>query len=155
MFNVHALGGSEMMRRTVESVNECSVKERLEKPEIIAVTVLTSSDANELQEIGIERGVENMVVSLAQLTAKCGLDGVVASSREATLVKSAVDHPFLIVTPGIRLSSETNDDQKRVNTPASAVSLGADYLVIGRPITGAANKRAAAQAIANQIAEVL
>ena len=155
MFNIHALGGSEMMRRTVESVNECSVKERLEKPKIIAVTVLTSSDANELQEIGIERGVENMVVSLAQLTAKCGLDGVVASSREATLVKSAIDHPFLVVTPGIRLSSETIDDQKRVNTPASAVSLGADYLVIGRPITGAANKRAAAQTIADQIAEVL
>ena len=155
MFNVHALGGSEMMRRTVNTVTECCQKEALEKPKIIAVTVLTSSDANELREIGIERGVENMVVSLAQLTAKCGLDGVVASSREVSLVKSAIEQPFLVVTPGIRLSSETIDDQKRVNTPAAAVLARSDFLVVGRPITGAANKRAAAQAIADQIAEVL
>jgi orotidine-5'-phosphate decarboxylase len=155
MFNVHGLGGSEMMRRTVDSVNETCQKESLGRPKIIAVTVLTSSDANELREVGIERGVENMVVSLARLTAKCGLDGVVASSREASLVKSAVNKPFLVVTPGIRPSSETNDDQKRVNTPAAAVQAGADLLVVGRPITGAANKRAAAQAIADQVAEVL
>ena len=151
MFNVHALGGSEMMRRTVESVNECSMKERLEKPKIIAVTVLTSSDANELQEIGIERGVENMVVSLAQLTAKCGLDGVVASSREATLVKSAIDHPFLVVTPGIRLSSETNDDQKRVTTFGQAMANGSDYVVIGRPIVQANDRLAAVEQIVAEI----
>jgi orotidine-5'-phosphate decarboxylase len=152
MFNVHALGGSEMMRSCVDNVEQVCSREGIERPKIIAVTILTSSDANELGEVGIERDVEKEVVTLAQLTAKCGLDGVVASSREAALVKTAVKQPFFVVTPGIRPSSETNDDQKRVNTPAAAVQTGSDLLVIGRPITAAANKREAAIAIANEIA---
>src|SRR5687767_11077929 len=151
MFDVHALGGSEMMRRTADSVNEFCSRDGTSRPKIIAVTILTSSDANVLREVGIERDVESEVVYLARLTAKCGLDGVVASSIEANAIKNAVDRPFLVVTPGIRPASETSDDQKRVNTPADAINAGADYLVVGRPITEAADRRAAAIAIANEI----
>jgi orotidine-5'-phosphate decarboxylase len=152
MFNVHALGGAEMMRRTVQTVDEFGERKGTAKPKIIAVTILTSSDANELHEIGIERDVENMVVSLAQLTAKCGLDGVVASTREASAIKTACGERFLVVTPGIRSASETFDDQKRVNTAVGAVEAGSDYLVIGRPITKAADRRQAAVKIADEIA---
>ena len=135
MFNVHALGGGEMMRRTRRLVAEFCEREGLERTKIIAVTVLTSSDANELTEIGIERDVNAQVVSLARLTAECGLDGVVASSQEAGVIKSTFGNGFLIVTPGIRAASETFGDQKRVNTAADAVKAGADFLVICRPIT--------------------
>jgi orotidine-5'-phosphate decarboxylase len=151
MFNVHALGGREMMLRTADSVTEFCSREGIGQPKIIAVTILTSSDANVLREVGIERDVETEVVSLAQLTAKCGLDGVVASSMEAKSIKDAVDTPFLVVTPGIRPASETIDDQKRVNTPAAAINAGADYLVVGRPITGATDRQKAAIAIADEI----
>jgi orotidine-5'-phosphate decarboxylase len=152
MFNVHALGGAEMMRRTEQYVAEFCEREAFKKPKIIAVTVLTSSDANELHEVGIEHDVENLVVSLAQLTAKCGLDGVVASPREASAIKSDCGEKFLVVTPGIRAASETFDDQKRVNTAAGAVEAGSDYLVIGRPITKAADRRQAAIQIVDEIA---
>ena len=158
MLNVHALGGSEMMRRSVDAVSGVCVRESLTKPRIIAVTVLTSSDANELREVGIEREVPDEVLNLARLTAKCGLDGVVASALEAKPIKQAVgSDEFLVVTPGIRKTSETNDDQKRVMTPAEAVSNGSDFLVIGRPITNAVDKRAAVESIVNEIenAEIL
>jgi orotidine-5'-phosphate decarboxylase len=151
MFNVHALGGREMMRHTAETVAGYCRDSGIAKPKIIAVTILTSSDANDLREIGIEADVEKAVVSLAQLTSQCGLDGVVASAREASVIKRSVGGVFSVVTPGIRPSSETKDDQKRVNTPKAAVEGGADYLVIGRPITEATNKRQAAIEIANQI----
>jgi orotidine-5'-phosphate decarboxylase len=153
MFNVHASGGGEMMERTVEEVSKVCESEDLVRPKIIAVTVLTSSDNNSLREIGIESEVENQVVKLAQLTAKYGLDGVVASPRESSLIKQTVSSDFLVVTPGIRPASGTNDDQKRVMTAADAVANGSDYIVIGRPITEAANKREAAQAIVQEIAE--
>lgn len=151
MFNLHALGGGEMMRRTVNAVEELCDREKIQRPKIIAVTILTSSDANELREIGIEADIEKAVVSLARLTAQCGLDGVVASSNEARIIKELVDPALSVVTPGIRPASETKDDQKRVNTPKAAVDAGADYLVIGRPITEAKDKRLAAIEIANQI----
>ena len=151
MFNVHALGGREMMRRTADAVGEYCELQDLHRPMIIAVTILTSSDANEMREVGIEADVEKAVVSLARLTAQCGLDGVVASAREASVIKKSVSGVFSVVTPGIRPSSETIDDQKRVNTPAAAVRAGADYLVVGRPITRADDKRKAAIEIANQI----
>ena len=152
MLNIHALGGGEMMRRTVDAVDETSLREGLERPKIIAVTILTSSDGNELREVGIEREVTDEVLNLAKLTAKCGLDGVVASALEARPIKQAVgSDQFLIVTPGIRKTSETNDDQKRVMTPAEAVSNGSDYLVIGRPITGAADRKEAIESIIKEI----
>jgi orotidine-5'-phosphate decarboxylase len=155
MLNVHALGGGEMMRRTVDAVRDACARESRPIPKIIAVTVLTSSDANELREVGIEREVRDEVLNLARLTAKCGLDGVVASALEARPIKQAVgSDQFLVVTPGIRKTSETNDDQKRVMTPAEAVSNGSDFLVIGRPITNAADKRAAIESIVNEIESV-
>ena len=152
MFNVHALGGAEMMRRTVEAVGEICEKENLKRPKIIGVTVLTSANQETLGEIGIEREIESQVVNLAQLTAKCGLDGVVASSHEIAAIRASVqDEKFTIVTPGIRPSFATNDDQKRVMTPKEAVAAGANFLVIGRPITQSNDKTAAVRKILEEI----
>jgi orotidine-5'-phosphate decarboxylase len=152
MFNVHALGGGEMMRRTVENVREVCAKENLRVPKIIGVTVLTSSNQETLKEIGIEREIEREVLNLAQLTAKCGLDGVVASPLEVEKIRSNVENKdFLIITPGIRPGFATNDDQKRVMTPKEALSQGADYLVIGRPITERADKLSAVRQILEEI----
>ena len=152
MFNVHALGGGEMMRRTVENVREICIKENLVQPKIIGVTVLTSSNRETLKEVGIECEIDSQVVNLAQLTAKCGLDGVVASPLEVEKIRRNVEREnFLIVTPGIRASFATNDDQKRVMTPKEAVKSGADYLVIGRPITHSDDKLAAVRKILEEL----
>jgi orotidine-5'-phosphate decarboxylase len=135
MFNVHALGGSEMMRRTREAVSEVSEREGLKRPIIIAVTALTSADSATLEEVGIHGGAAALVTRLTRLAQECGLDGVVASPVEIALVREHVRAPnFLIVTPGVRPLSSATDDQKRVMTPVEAVGAGADYLVIGRPI---------------------
>lgn len=148
MFNVHASGGSEMMRRTATSVREACNSEGLNVPKMIAVTVLTSSDGNALSETGIETPVEDQVVRLARLANDSGLDGVVASANETAAIRAAVADPdFLIVTPGIRPMDATNDDQKRVMTFGRAIAAGSDYAVIGRPITQAADMRAAVAAI--------
>jgi orotidine-5'-phosphate decarboxylase len=152
MFNIHALGGGEMMRRTIENVREVCVRENLRAPKIIGVTVLTSADRETLHEVGIEKEIDSQVVNLARLTAKCGLDGVVASPLEVETIRQNVERRnFLIVTPGIRPSFATNDDQKRVMTPKEAVSRGADYLVIGRPITAQDDKSAAVRKILEEI----
>jgi orotidine-5'-phosphate decarboxylase len=135
MFNVHASGGSEMVRRTISEVDSVCIKEKIERPMIIGVTVLTSSDANTLTETGIERSAGEHVVKLASLAANSGLNGVVASPLEVSLIRSSIPDPgFLIVTPGVRPESATYGDQKRVTTPRQAASEGSDYLVIGRPI---------------------
>jgi orotidine-5'-phosphate decarboxylase len=152
MFNVHAAGGSEMMRRTLSEVGEACDREGREKPKIIAVTVLTSSDTNTLTETGIVNGADEQVLKLARLTAECGLDGIVASPLEISMVRSAVAKPdFLIVTPGVRPESATNDDQKRVTTPRKAASEGADYVVIGRPILHSPDRAQALQQIQEEI----
>jgi orotidine-5'-phosphate decarboxylase len=152
MFNVHASGGGEMMRRTVEEVREVCSRENRNRPLIIGVTVLTSSDANTLRETGIEREAEGQVLHLARLAAECGLDGVVASPLEAAAVRNTVSNPtFLIVTPGVRPDFATNDDQKRVMTPRKAVSEGSDYLVIGRPILQSQDRAAALREIQEEI----
>ncbi len=152
MFNIHALGGSEMMRRTVENVREICDREKLVQPKIIGVTILTSSNQETLREVGIEREIDSQVVNLAQLTAKCGLDGVVASPLEIGKIRQNVEKKdFLIVTPGIRPNFATNDDQKRVMTPGEAVRSGADYLVIGRPITHSDDKLSAVKQILEEI----
>ena len=152
MFNVHATGGGEMMRRTVEAVTEFCERENLVRPKMIGVTVLTSSTRETLRETGVEREPVTQVVRLAQLTAKCGLDGVVASPHEVEAVRNAVDRDdFLIVTPGIRPAFATNDDQKRVMTPGEAVRVGSDFLVIGRPILKAGDRKAAAESVIREI----
>ncbi len=168
MFNVHAVGGGEMMRRTVEGVCEVCERERLIKPKIIGVTVLTSADRKTLKEVGIEREIEAQVLNLARLTAECGLDGIVASPLEIEAIRANVEkEDFLIVTPGIRSRPATvgnqqsdkearivgtSDDQKRVMTAKDATAAGANYLVIGRPILQAENRIAAARKIIEEIA---
>ncbi len=161
MFNIHAQGGGEMIRKTVGAVEEICAKENLEKPKIIGVTVLTSSNQETLRETGIEKEINAQVLNLAQLSAKYGLDGVVASPLETSLIRRKIGKDFLIVTPGIRSKElgvrseesgnknqiETSDDQKRVMTAKEAVEAGADYLVIGRPILQAEEKRAAVRQI--------
>lgn len=154
MFNLHAIGGSEMMCRTLEEVSEFCEKERIQRPKIIAVTVLTSSNEETLAETGIGGKVNEQVLNLAKLTAKCGLDGVVASPLETALIRENIENKeFLIVTPGIRPSFATNDDQKRVMTPKEAIKSGSDYLVIGRPITKAEDKLTAVKRILAEIEE--
>ena len=168
MFNVHAIGGDEMMRKTVEDVREFCENESLIQPKIIGVTVLTSSNLETLRAVGIEKEIDEQVLSLARLTAKCGLDGVVASPHEVKLIRENIDKKdFLVVTPGIRsrdsrvesrekpktgnLKLETYEDQKRVMTVNEAIQAGSDYLVIGRPILLANDKISAVREIIKEI----
>lgn len=151
LFNVHALGGYEMMARTVEALDKSAGGERAK---VLAVTILTSSTEDTLREVGIDRPVNDMVVRLALLAKKAGIDGVVASPRETSLIREACGADFLIVTPGVRPSFAATDDQKRIMTPGEAVASGADYLVIGRPISAAADPVVACSAIIDEIAAV-
>lgn len=147
--NLHALGGPEMMEQAAQAVRrEFSEAER---PRLLAVTILTSSTQATLQAVGIERPVEEMVVRLAQLSKQCGMDGVVASPLEIDAIRAACGPDFLIVTPGVRPSFASVDDQKRIMTPAEAVQAGADYLVIGRPIAKAADPVQAVDMIVTEI----
>ena len=152
ILNVHAHGGSEMMRRTAEAVSDVARREGSPRPLVIAVTVLTSADAATLHEVGIASTPEKQVGMLARLARRCGLDGVVASPHEVGLVRAAVgDQKFAIVTPGVRPASTAHDDQKRVMTPAEAVRAGADYLVVGRSIINAPDPARTAQAILEEM----
>lgn len=152
MFNVHASGGSEMMRRTVDAVGEACEREGLEKPKIIGVTVLTSSDAGTLAETGLTAGPEEQVKRLARLASDAGLDGVVASPLEIEAVRGSVENrDFLIVTPGVRPAGTSKDDQRRVLTPAEARRRGASHLVVGRAILNAPDPVRAAQAILEEM----
>jgi orotidine-5'-phosphate decarboxylase len=153
IFNVHALGGSEMMRRTAEAVAETAELEGRARPYIIAVTLLTSANEATLREIGLNADPETLVAGLAQMAHTAGLDGVVASPKEAATVRSAVPEPgFLIVTPGVRPSGAATDDQKRVTTPREAIIGGADYIVVGRPVLNAQDPARAAMQINEEIA---
>ena len=135
MFNVHASGGFEMMRKCRDSVVEMCLKENLERPKIIGVTVLTSLSKEILtDELGIQYGLRTHVRHLSSLALKAGLDGVVASAREVELIRNHCGKGFIIVTPGIRPSWTPPDDQKRTMTPKEAIREGSDYLVIGRAI---------------------
>ncbi len=146
MLNVHASGGSAMMQAAFEGVNKTS-----HKPYLIAVTVLTSMNQASLNEIGVEVSVENQVLKLARLTQEAGLHGVVCSALEAQLLRQHLPNDFLLVTPSIRPASASLDDQSRVLTPSQALHMGANYLVIGRPITQAANPIEALIAINQEI----
>lgn len=136
MFNVHISGGSQMMRRTHEEAVESAMKANLDVPIILGVTVLTSLGQEEIEALGIRMEIARLVPHLALMAKEAGLDGVVASPREIRSIREACGSSFLIVTPGIRPRSSCleTDDQKRVMTPGDAVRLGADYLVVGRPI---------------------
>jgi len=151
MLNVHASGGREMMHRTSDYVAEICEKESIKKPLIVAVTVLTSSNAEMLGEVGVATPVVTQVQNLALLAAECGLDGVVVSPHEISAVRTAVyASNFLVVTPGIRSISATNDDQKRVTTIRQALANGSDYVVIGRPITQAKDRLQAVESLVRE-----
>ncbi|MFA4830433.1 MAG: orotidine-5'-phosphate decarboxylase [Thermodesulfovibrionales bacterium] len=140
MFNVHASGGLEMMKKCKEAVVELCLKENLKKPRILGVTVLTSMSQQVLKdEIGIQHSLNTHVRHLSGLALKAGLDGVVASGHETARVKSHCGNGFLIVTPGIRPSWQPPDDQHRTMTPKQALREGADYIVMGRAIINSAN----------------
>jgi len=151
MFNVHALGGSAMIAQTVKAVRDMARSSSTPAPLILAVTVLTSMAQADLAELGLHDPVEQVVVRLARLARAAGADGVVASPREIGLIKDACGPDFLVVTPGIRPAAAALNDQKRAMTPAEALALGADYLVIGRPVTHAPDPRSAAMAIAAEL----
>jgi len=131
MVNVHASGGMRMM----QAAKEALVPYGKEAPLLIAVTVLTSMDQNDFDDIGINGSLQEQVVRLAQLTQTSGLDGVVCSAQEARLLKEKLGQNFKLVTPGIRPKNSQQGDQRRIVTPKDAINFGSDYLVIGRPIT--------------------
>ena len=137
MLNVHASGGETMMRAAREAVASFT-----KRPLVIGVTILTSLSTPELAPIGYTGTADEMVERLARLAQSAGLDGVVCSAQEGPRLRSACGPGFALVTPGIRLADSTKDDQSRVVTPVDAVRLGADYLVIGRPITQSQDPRA-------------
>ena len=164
MFNVHATGGRKMMEAAMVGAREGA--ESLGKPRsiVLAVTVLTSLAAGDLAEIGLPGSPEEIVVRLARLAQGAGLDGVVASAREIAAIRHACGPRFLIVTPGIRAAAAPEgvasvrsrpDDQARVATPATAIQSGADFLVVGRPITEAPDPATAADAIVNEMEKAL
>ena len=150
MMNVHASGGEAMMRAARDAVSSVA-----RPPLLIAVTVLTSLDDAALPRVGFSGTVAENVERLARLARACGLDGVVCSAQEASLVREATTDDFVRVTPGIRLDNDRRDDQARVVTPREAVRLGAHYLVIGRPITGSPDPAATLQSIRDSLDEAL
>lgn len=152
MVNLHCSGGLEMMKAARKAVDQSAAEARIERPLLIGVTVLTSLDQDSFDRaVRAPGGIEDHVVSLARLAWEARLDGVVASAHEIEPVRSACGHGFLIITPGVRPEGGEAGDQKRVTTPEEAVRRGADYLVIGRPITSAPDPVAAARAIAAAI----
>jgi orotidine-5'-phosphate decarboxylase len=147
--NLHALGGYEMMAATRQALDRESQGKA--RPKVLAVTILTSSTEETLKGVGIDLPVPEMVVKLAKLAQSAGIDGVVASPLETSLIREACGKEFLIVTPGVRPSFAAVNDQKRIMTPAEAVQAGADFLVIGRPIAAASDPVAACDSIIDEI----
>jgi orotidine-5'-phosphate decarboxylase len=147
MINVHALGGRAMLEAAREALSR-----RNAPPKLVAVTVLTSMGITDMEEIGLAGGPQEAVLRLARLAQSCGLDGVVCSAQETGALRRQLGGEFCLVTPGIRPAGSAQDDQERVATPRQAISGGADYLVIGRPITRAADPLAALRAICLEIA---
>lgn len=148
MVNVHASGGETMMRAAAQSAEQAGES----RPLVLGVTVLTSMDESDLQGIGVESSVPDQVMRLASLAQFSGLDGVVCSAREVEDLREHLGKDFKLVVPGIRPQWASSDDQKRIVTPAAAIAIGADYLVIGRPITGSKDPVEAADKIAAEIA---
>lgn len=147
LLTLHTLGGADMMRAAAEAVAN-----KKKRPALLGVTILTSHDAATLRRVGIAGPPGSRALALAKLAKQSGLDGVVASAHEARVIRRACGPKFLIVVPGVRPARASTHDQSRVATPAEAIRAGADYLVVGRPITAAANPRDAALAIDKEIA---
>lgn len=152
IFNVHALGGLDMMKAAARSARETADKQGLEQPLVLAVTILTSMDGLALRrDLKINRSLRREVAHLAELAQRAGMSGVVASPQEIKMLRKAVRREFVILTPGVRPAWAGRDDQKRVMTPGEATSNGADYIVIGRPVLKATDRRAAVERIVQEI----
>ncbi|WP_286881840.1 orotidine-5'-phosphate decarboxylase, partial [Pantoea sp. UBA5037] len=149
MVNVHASGGARMMN----AAREALLPYGKEAPLLIAVTVLTSMDEEDLRGLGITLSPAEQAERLAKLTSECGLDGVVCSAQEAVRFKQVIGQDFALVTPGIRPAGSDAGDQRRIMTPLQAKQAGVDYMVIGRPITQSADPAAALQAILHSLEE--
>ncbi len=152
MLDVHASGGLAMMRAAAEAATKAAKDFAVARPIVLGVTVLTSLDRKALpHDLGVAGSVESHVLRLAERAREAGLDGCVASAREIGLLRGALGPRWVIVAPGIR-PAERGDDQARVATPRAAITAGADYLVVGRPITAASDPAAATRAILDAIA---
>ena len=152
LINMHASGGLEMMRAARKAAEKQAAELGIPKPTLLGVTVLTSVDeANFQRDFGTQRKLADQVAYLAELAQKAGLDGVVASPLEIELIRQVCGDDFVIVTPGVRPAGAAANDQQRVMTPAEAIDAGADYIVVGRPITAADNPREAARRILQEI----
>ena len=147
IINVHASGGKEMMMAAAKALKDSGNK----TTKIIAVTILTSLDDDDLCELGFSEPSKDLVLKLAKLAQESGLDGVVCSAQEISLIRENINNDFMLVVPGIRLKEDNIDDQKRIMTPKEAISLGADLLVIGRPITKAKDQILASKKILEQL----
>jgi orotidine-5'-phosphate decarboxylase len=145
MLTVHASGSNKMLRAAVDAAKANA------ELKVLAVTVLTSMSGDDLEVIGMEGGLEGSVVRLAKVALESGCQGIVTSAREASAVRSTLGHNFAIVTPGVRPAGSAVGDQVRVVTPSQAIAAGASHIVVGRPITGAADPAAEASAILQQI----
>ncbi len=154
ILNLHASGGAAMMRAALDAAHDSAARLGVTAPKLIAVTVLTSLNDEDLAEVGQPSAASDQVRRLAALTQRCGLDGVVCSPHEIGVLRRDLGNGFLLVTPGVRPSWAAAGDQKRVMEPRQAVEAGADYLVIGRPITSAADPAEAACRIAAEISGV-
>ncbi len=163
LLNIHTLGGIEMMRAAATALDSSKLP-KAQRPKLLGVTILTSMDNSALGEVGIAGPASRRVVKLARLAQDAGLDGVVASPQEVRAVRRACGKDFLIVVPGVRPQvgggptrgkRQKSDDQARVATPTEAIRDGADYLVMGRPITGAPDPESAARAIVEEIKAAL
>ena len=149
MMNVHASGGAKMMEAAAQAAEEAGS----DRPMMLAVTVLTSMDADDLAGIGVDASPADQVLRLARLAQNSGMDGAVCSAREAAMLREELGPGFKLVTPGIRPSWASKDDQTRIVTPKQAMALGSDYLVIGRPITGDDDPVAAATRITAELGD--
>jgi orotidine-5'-phosphate decarboxylase len=147
---VHAAGGAEMLRAAVDAAGDGP-----DRPLVLAVTMLTSLDDDDLKSIGVAASSEEQVLRLAQLAKDQGIDGVVCSAREVAVLRKVLGPDFKLVVPGIRPTWAAADDQKRIVTPTDAIVLGADYLVIGRPITATADPADVARRIADELDQKL
>ncbi len=152
IFNVHSLGGMDMMKAAAESAKETAEKNNLPVPTVLAVTILTSMDEMRMRkELKITRSLQREVSHLARLARRAGMHGVVSSPQEIKMLRRAVRGEFVVLTPGVRPAWADRNDQSRVMTPGEAVRAGADYIVIGRPVLMAEDRKAAVDGILQEM----
>ena len=151
MLTVHLSGGYDMLMKANDIVSEYCLKNAIKRPKILGVSVLTSLDDNDFSSLGIKGRVEDQVIRLAKLAEAADLDGLVSSARELKIIRKALGSKLILVTPGIRLMDGQVNDQKRIVTPSQAINDGANFLVIGRPITASKDPGASLEHIAKVI----